>query len=215
MAPYLQAAAGNLTDALRLYHWNIEMSGATYEALHTFEVVLRNAMDEQLCRWNTTQVDRASGRQHGSDWLSDPSHLLRRLTRDDISKAIERAQRALQIRRGVGRTLTHGDVVAQLNLGTWRFLLPDRDSGRQRLWADSLSATFPHLAGTPAELVTNVDHIYKLRNRVAHLEPLLISPTLETRFRQVRAVLAAISPDVEGWFVSRQRMTSVIRSRPF
>lgn len=63
--------------------------------------------------------------------------------------------------------------------------------------------------------MTEVDQIYRLRNRVAHLEPLLISPILETRFRQVRAVLVAISPDVESWFVSRQRMTSVIRSRPF
>lgn len=215
MAPYLQAAAGDLTDALRLYHWNIEMSGATYEALNTFEVVLRNAMDEQLCRWNATQLNRDNGRQHGPDWLTDPSRLLRRLTRDDIGKAIGRAQRALRIQGGRRRTLTHGDIVAQLNLGTWRFLLPDHDPGRQRLWADSLSAAFPYLVGSPTDLVTEVDQIYRLRNRVAHLEPLLISPILETRFRQVRAVLVAISPDVESWFVSRQRMTSVIRSRPF
>lgn len=214
MAPYLQATAGNLSDALRLYQWNIEMSGATYEALHTFEVVLRNAMDEQLCRWNATQVDNVSGRRHHRDWLSDPSHLLRRLTRGDVSTAVSRAERALHTQRQGRRALVHGDVVAQINLGTWRFLLPDRDPGRQRLWTDSLSAAFPHLVGTPAELVARVDQIYKLRNRVAHLEPLLISPTLEIRFRQLRAVLASISPEVESWFVSRQRMTSVLRSRP-
>ncbi|RAN71124.1 hypothetical protein B5P43_34320 [Bacillus sp. SRB_336] len=45
LAPYLDTA-GSLQGAVRLYRWNVELSGAVYEALHIFEVVLRNAMDE-------------------------------------------------------------------------------------------------------------------------------------------------------------------------
>jgi hypothetical protein len=62
LTPYLQAMGGNVKDGLRLYQWNVELSGAAYESLHLFEVVLRNALDERLCLWNATQTDPRSGR---------------------------------------------------------------------------------------------------------------------------------------------------------
>lgn len=85
VAPYLAAAGGNVRSALRLYRWNIELSAAAYQALHLFEVMLRNALDRQLRAWNATQrVPTAPdapgrGRLHGPEWLVDPSHLLVRL----------------------------------------------------------------------------------------------------------------------------------------
>ncbi|WP_396640921.1 hypothetical protein [Microbacterium sp.] len=128
LAPYLAAANGNEKLALQLYQWNIEISGAAHEALHVFEVVLRNAIDAQLSIWNAQQVDRQSGARFGRDWLLDPAPLLRRLVRQsELDSARARADRAL---RHHARTATHGDLLAQLSLGTWRFLLPDRDPGR-------------------------------------------------------------------------------------
>jgi hypothetical protein len=47
LAPYIRETPP--TEAIRLYPWNIELSGAVYEALHVFEVALRNALDKQLC----------------------------------------------------------------------------------------------------------------------------------------------------------------------
>ena len=213
LAPYLRLSSGKLREAIRLYQWNVEMSGATYEALHVFEVVLRNALDEQLCGWNAAQTDPVTGRAHGRDWLKDPARLLRRLTKDDILKAESRARKALRL-GSADPGPAHPDILAQLNLGTWRFLLPDADAGRQLLWRQSLSFAFPHLAEPPAHLVGNVHAVYLTRNRVAHLEPLLNTNLINSRFRQMRAVLGAISPDIEDWFVSRQRMTAVLRLRP-
>ena len=43
---YLHVTDGNLKRGIRLYQWNIDISGATYEDLHVVEVVLRNAVDE-------------------------------------------------------------------------------------------------------------------------------------------------------------------------
>jgi len=54
LAPYRWACGGNLKEALNLYRWNVALSGAVYEGLHVFEVVFRNAIDEQLCTWNAT-----------------------------------------------------------------------------------------------------------------------------------------------------------------
>ncbi len=211
LAPYLAATGGNVRQALRLYQWNVELSGAVYECLHRFEVVLRNALDEQLCRWNTTQRERQTGRLHSSDWLMDPARLLNRLAGDDIRKASRRAQTAL---RGAPTPPRHPDILAQLSFGTWRFLLPDNDPGRQLLWNKALAAAFPKLTGAPAELVDHVDHIYKLRNRVAHLEPLLNAGMVADRFGRMRTVLLAIDPALETWFVSRQRLTATLETKP-
>jgi hypothetical protein len=61
LTPYLSASGGNVKDALRLYQWNVEISGAFSECLHQFEVVLLNAIDEQLCAWNATQIHQTLG----------------------------------------------------------------------------------------------------------------------------------------------------------
>jgi hypothetical protein len=193
--------------------WNVDVSGAVYESLHRFEVILRNALDEQLCTWNALQP-RPMGGQHSGDWLMDPSHLLQRLAGGDIAKGSQRALAALRTGRRGGRVPGHPDVLAQLNFGTWRFLLPDHDPGRQLLWSQALHAAFPYLSGQPADLVMDVNQIYRLRNRVAHLEPLLSSGTVRDRFNKMRSVVAAIDPVVEQWFVSRQRITAILKAKP-
>jgi hypothetical protein len=211
----LEATSGNVKDALRLYQWNIDLSGAVYEALHVLEVVLRNAMDSQISGWNSTQTDPGTGRVHNSDWLMDPSHLLQRLAGEDISKAQHRARMALRTGKPGGRAPGHPDVLAQTTFGTWRFLLPSKnDAGRKLLWDQALTYAFPHLRAKPAELVRQVDGIYRLRNRVAHLEPLLRSVVVKEQVTSMRKVLAAVEPDVEGWFTSRQRVTAVLKARP-
>lgn len=174
-------------------------------------MILRNALDEQLCGWNSLQRDRRTGRPHPRAWLLDPARLLQRLVGDDIRKATRRAQSAL---RGAGRPPGHPDILAQLSFGTWRFLLPDNDPGRQHLWHKALAAAFPSLAGSPADLVDHIDNIYRLRNRVAHLEPLLSSGMVGDRFARMRTVLPAIDPALETWFVSRQRVTAMLKTKP-
>ena len=59
-----------------------------------------------------------------------------------------------------------------------------------------------------------MDHIYRLRNRVAHLEPLLNAGMVADRFDRMRTVLRAIDPDLETWFVSRQRVTATLKTKP-
>ena len=200
---------GNHKQAVQLYQWNVSMSGAMYEALHIFEVVLRNAMDSQLCKWNATQKNE-SGQPHREDWLMDPSQLLRRLVKpEEFDKAKRRARRAVG-----SRPVGHSDVLAQINLGTWRFLFPDSDPGRQLLWREALRYAFPHTARPEAELAAAVAAIHFMRNRVAHLEPLIKTPAVRAQFDNMRRVLGEIDPAAEQWFVSNQRVTPQIKSRP-
>lgn len=212
LSPYLAATHGDGARAVELYQWNVELSGAVYECLHIFEVVLRNAMDRQLCIWNATQSNRQTGIQLSSEWLLDPAPLLRRLVRSaELAKAHSRASSAI---RGKGRTVCHGDLLAQLSFGTWRFLLPDSDPGRQYLWRASLSRAFPHLARTSRDLVDSVDGIYRLRNRVAHLEPLLRVPAVRQQIANMHRVLGEIDPDVAHWYSATERASDLLLSRP-
>ena len=67
LAPYVAACQGNQAVALRLYEWNLSVSGAFYEALGIVEVALRNALHQRL-------TDR-----HGhlpGHWYDDPAGLL-------------------------------------------------------------------------------------------------------------------------------------------
>lgn len=211
LGPYLAAAKGNKREALRFYQWNIDLSGAVYEALHVFEVFLRNAIDVELSAWNGSQVDRRTGHQHAQDWLLDPARLIERLAGPNIARATNQARTALRAPRHRGRAVGHADIVAQLSFGTWRYLLPDRDPGRQRLWKDALHRAFPNLQHDPRGLVGRVDGAYKLRNRVAHLEPLLRPGVVRAELHGMRSVLRAIDPYLEQWFTSRQRITQILR----
>lgn len=217
LAPYLRATNGNLRAALKLYQWNVEMSAAVYKMLHLVEVFLRNAIDAELRIWNTTQTDPVTGRLHGPDWLLDPSRLIERIVRrQEIDKAIRRATLAVKDASNGPRPITHDDVLAQLMFGTWRFLLPSKkDPGRQFLWREAISRAFPSMERAAADLARDVDGLYRLRNRVAHLEPLLPGgAVVKAQLRAARRVLADIEPSTEQWLVSHQTVSNVVGEKP-
>ncbi|MDR3202138.1 MAG: hypothetical protein LBT54_03260, partial [Bifidobacteriaceae bacterium] len=158
-----------------------------------------------------TQVDQPSGNSHNPDWLIDPAPLLSRLLQADLAKATQRAQLAT---RTHGRVPAHHDILAQLSFGAWRFLLPNANPGRQYLWNHALTRAFPHLARPVNDFVADIDSLYRLRNRVAHLESVLDIRFANRHFRAMRRVLGEVDPRVEEWFTSQQRITTVLKNRP-
>ena len=50
LRPYLVEVGGDLDQAPRLYEWNAAVSGAFFEILGHFEVLLRNSLHEQVVR---------------------------------------------------------------------------------------------------------------------------------------------------------------------
>ena len=121
---YLSATKGDFEIALGLYEWNISLSGALFEAIAIFEVVIRNEIDSSLSLWAESS---------GQDWLDlilfDGKGQL------DIAKA--------RLRAGAGAT--HGKVIAELNFGFWRFLVAKRYL--HKIWIPGLNSAFPNLLG--------------------------------------------------------------------
>ena len=96
----------------------------------------------------------------------------------------------------------HEDLLAAMTLGTWRFMLPGRkDAGKQLLWEQALSSAFPNLKRPVHELEHAVEGVHRLRNRVAHLEP-LINSRIEAQLANMRTVIGAIDQDMLSWFAS-------------
>lgn len=193
--------------------WNVELSGAVYEALHIFEVVLRNAVDEQICVWNAGQLNPITGMPHASDWLLDPSILLERIVGRDLPEARNRAGHSTRARPKDQHDPLRADILAALSMGTWRFLLPGRkDLGKQLLWDEALRHAFPHLRRPVHELERAVDGVYRLRNRVAHLEP-LINSSIPAQLANTRTAIGAIDQDLLSWFASVEKIGTTLKAR--
>lgn len=186
MDRYLADCGGDVELAQRLIAWNLAMSAAMHQSLHLFEVLLRNAMSEQLEVWNDAQG-------HSRAWLLTPDPRLKKLLSEATLK--NALSRSAGIAKDAGRARTNDDVLAQMTMGTWRFLLPSNSSvPKQRLWDTALVYAFPGWVGTWEPLVRKVETIYALRNRVAHLEP-IHRTNLRAARKDMRTVTQAIDVD--------------------
>lgn len=197
LQPYVAAVGGDRTAALRLYEWNTAISGAFYETLQIFEVILRNACHRELTIWHG---------DHPGEWFSDPRKILDERARQDIQKVAERLAKE-------HKEATTGRVIAELSFGFWRFLLTKRYT--DSLWIPHLRYAFPGLPeGHDRQ---NVDRtirpIHELRNRIAHHEPIHGYP-LAGYLQRIQEVTSWICPVSSAWMTVLTRVSAVLDRRP-
>lgn len=141
------------------------MSAAVLHDLAHVEIALRNAYDRVL----TTHAP--PGAPH---WTADPWRYFPAVTRRaangapyDANQPREQIARA---RSGASHTAPPGKVIAALMFGFWRYL--STSAHEVPLWRPYLHHGF--LPGTSRRAVDGpIVRLHKLRNRVAHQEPLL------------------------------------------
>lgn len=196
--PYRQAMGNNLSKALSLYEWNTRVSGAFYEDIAHLEVILRNAIHEQMTIWHA-----AVGRP--GEWYDDPGGLLDERRHNQIAEARERIRTA-------GKTETPGKVVSELMFGFWRFLLDARY--QPTLWAQALRFAFPGLVPPRrSDLYGPIDRLYRLRNRIAHHEP-IHQADLASSHAELLTVAAWVDPQLAAWIGDNSRVQSVLARKP-
>lgn len=194
---YLKHCRNDVELAAELYEFNLRLAGSSFKAIQMCEVIVRNAMDEQLRVWNRKAVGT-------EDWTISPAPMLKACFFDggrDLSDAATKAAKAL---RKSGRPVTHDDVLAQMSFGAWRYLLPPRSThmAKQRIWDEALSDAFPGRQGrtTTDTLAQWLGIAYDFRNRVAHHEPIYHLDVVGKR-RVISDVIDAVSRDAKKWFV--------------
>ena len=197
-----RAVCSDEEQVKRLYEMDMRLSAAAYKALHMCEIVIRNAMDVQLRTWNR-------GKQGSEDWTLDPAPMLRACFKDDLDEAIDHAQKAV----GKRNQPTHDDVVAQLNFGSWRYLIPGSNphSAKDRVWDEALVKAFTNTYAirTTVAIASHLSIAYDLRNRVAHHEP-IFHLDLQAKRRNIRDVIDAVSRDAKAWFTENDQFGSTI-----
>lgn len=198
LGSYLDASGGDLSRALKLYDWNIDLAASALSLTAMVEITLRNALDAQMVEWAKTRS--------AEPWWEvaplDPQG------KKDVAAAIRRARRG-------GRQLTHGAVVAELNFGFWRYLMSRKYL--TTLWIPALHRAFPgtRLDANAAQrcLERDVQTLLFLRNRAAHHEPLL-RRDLADDLSRARRVMDAVDPVALTWLSTRERLSTTAAARP-
>ena len=195
---YVSAADGSIARAVALYEWNLSASAEVLKMLAVVEVVLRNAISGSFASF-----DRVNG---GSGfWLSDHKILPFARQRD----AVDRAVAKLTDRN---REPTLSMVIPELSFGFWRFLLTKRYGAM--FWSSVLQHAFPEVrSGDQRALFDRVGRLHRLRNRIAHHEP-IFEQRLELDYRDCLSVLGAVCPVTAEWAQGISRLPEVLENRP-
>lgn len=195
---YLASCGDDLDAALRLYDWNLAASGAVLQTTAMVEVVVRNAVDDQLVEW--------AARRGAGSWLA--AIPLDRRGRADIDKARRRAT-------GFGRErLDHGKVLAELSFGFWRYLMAQRYHAS--LWVPVLHRAFSggevDLRERRRRVERHLADLMLVRNRAAHHEPIHRRDLTQDLAAAVE-VLAWIHPDAGAWLAEKSAIPTIIAAR--
>jgi hypothetical protein len=197
ITPY-ETLSGGPAGGLTLYEWNTTASAAFYGTLQALEVVLRNALHEQMSVWHTHCGLPGS-------WLDDPANLLEQRRHDDIDQARRRVWQG-------GYQLTPPQIITELPFGFWRYLLSSRY--HNVLWVPALRHAFKQMRPQRRrEIYEPLERLNRLRNRIAHHEP-IHRRNLARDQADALKVLAAICPVTTAWVDQISLVPAVLAGRP-
>lgn len=179
--------------ALSLYEWNAELSGQLLFPLHIYEVVLRNTISDAISR------------RYGPDWPTNTvfQNSLPGKEKADLLSLVTPYQ-------GLGK------VLPELKLYWFESMLTRRHDGR--IWNLYIHSVFPN-AGTIAatalryQLNTQCRTIRKLRNRIAHHEPIFNQPTLASILPYIQTAVGFRCATTLSWLNSREQVSPLL-SKP-
>lgn len=154
LARYIQLANGNTEAALEKYVFNTRLSEAFYTPLQGLEVTLRNAIHRKLCD------------AFGDGWYDGGVACLHY----PLTEMINKARASL---RQDNKPIEAGRMVAELSFGFWVTILGPKYE--TPLWRPVLRHAFPHRPPRQErkEVQGALNAVRRLRNRVAHHEPIL------------------------------------------
>ncbi|MGV1861662.1 hypothetical protein [Rhizobium rhizogenes] len=179
---YLLWANNDVALAERLYSYNVQLSADFYSSLHMLEIALRNRCDAVL----TTA--------HGAAWFDSPTVLKESYQRQCIKEA-----RALLLREG--KSASHGQMIAELNFGFWSSLF-GRSSNH--LWG-ILRPIFNTGGLQRATIAQKLRDLRRLRNRIAHYEPILAQP-LTALHADVLNLTSWMSVEAAAWITTHSNV---------
>ncbi len=184
---------------MALYGWNARISAALMLPAHFAEVSIRNAVSEAL---ETV---------YGPRWPWD-STFEQSLPVGQGSAYSPRAD----LRRTRGQQPSTGKVIAELKFAFWQSMFTARHD--VRVWNHQILTLFPNSPQlTPKQLrnriYTDLEVIRKLRNRIAHHEPIFGRNLVDDRTRLLELV-ALRSSETATWVRAMEEVGTLLTERP-
>lgn len=194
---YIAETGGNTIKAMELYGWNARVSAAFMLPAHFAEISTRNAAADVL------------ERVYGHQW---PWNVTFEASLPDSGRYNPR--RDLQQTRQ--KNLTTGKVIAELKFVFWQKLFTGRND--VRLWEPHIAWAFPYAPTIPAaslrdRIYRDLDVLRRLRNRLAHHEPVFTRNLVEDLTRTVD-LIELRSQNTAQWVRAMEDVTSIIAERP-
>lgn len=182
----------NTEQALNLYQWNLQISSALFECLAVCEVVIRNA------------VTKAIQAEHGADWAFNV-RFVRTMQQNRRDELIEARQETTE------QTICELPFVFWQGFFTARF---DNEIWRKH-WAVTLpNAKHADLPKIRTEVFDNLEKIRKLRNRIAHHEPIFYR-NLQGDYKRIIKIIGYCSADTAQWVKSWQKVDDLLINKPY
>ena len=161
MSRYLRGCNRDTRKAMRLYRENLRLSQQMFTIVSCFEISLRNAIDKELTK------------KFGDEWLRDfvlSGGIFDNSKFDRTNKIILKAY------KGLSSNYTHFKLIAEMEFGIWKYMF---SNPQYKATGRCLLNIFPNKPkSTPSDHYDNsfifneLDKINKLRNRIAHHEPI-------------------------------------------
>lgn len=187
--------------AVALYTWNAQVSAALFIPLHFCEVVVRNAAADALeavygVRWPWNPVFILS--------LPNPSYPNIYNPRANLNKVASQQP-------------STGKVIPELNFVFWQQLFTNRHD--VRLWNSHLKRVLPEhdskkaIAAIRKSIYADLEVIRRLRNRIAHHEP-IFTRNLKQDLERMHRLVRLRSNLVASWMMASQIGDIVISQLP-
>jgi hypothetical protein len=202
MSTYENAAGKTGNDdpaALELYSWNAQVSAALLAPLHIGEVVIRNAVSDAL------------ESVYGPTWpwsvvfeLSLPAPSIGYNPRRDLQNSRK-------------HQLTTGKVIPELKFVFWQQMFTSRHD--LRVWNGQLVSVLPNMDATKSVpqlrqgIYNDLEELRKLRNRIAHHEP-IFRRTLADDMQRIHDLVALRCHVTAAWMMNNQQASAFISRRP-
>lgn len=195
-------------ECLGLYLWNDALSASFFKLVSIFEVSLRNTIHRELSHQFNTH--RGQGHAFDNDWyeyLISQNHL------SPKTVGFIRNETHLKSRAGGKKsrklvpktpTPTPGKVIAAQSFGFWEFLINDTLSNKSVDWQKALfnglkghfaQNTTYWSAAALGDFLMRLSQVNKLRNRIAHHEPIWKFTQIKHHKTNVEIYPAASTPE--------------------
>ena len=196
MQGYLREMVNDSQKAFELYAWNTRISTELFIPLQGVEISLRNALHDELSN------------AFGAYWFDNlPIPLLPR-TQNQISQA-------KQMLTSRNRSITPSAVISELSFGFWIALLGrgQQNSYETQLWIPHLHKAFPNVNLSRRSVHQPLDDLRKLRNRIAHHEP-IFNRNIQNDYQTMLQMCQAIDIEMAQWVEYHNNIDAVLLERP-